>query len=169
MIVLRFVYDPGLLEKLITFDSDEPGGFCHVEAVMPDGKYLGAHVTGVEARPPDYDAGKFTRQKFMLLPADADRTARWAHYLRAVEGEPYDFGAIAGFVSHLDMRQKHHVICSALQTLALRWCEYLPVPLPVPAHRVSVRDLELGLTMRLDVREITQDDPVFIAHVSSNG
>lgn len=168
MIILRFVYDPGLVTKLITFDSDEPGGFCHVEAVMPGGTYLGAHVTGVAARSMNYDAGKFTREKFVLLPATVGQTEKWAHYLRATIGEPYDFAAIAGFVSHLDLRQKHHVICSALQTLALRWCEYLPVPLPVPAHRVSVRDLELGLAMRPDAREISKDDPVFIGHISAN-
>jgi hypothetical protein len=166
MIILRFVYNPGLLEPMITFDSNEPGGFCHVEAVTPDGKYLGAHVDGVAARPMDWDAGKFTKQKFMLLPADAEMTAKWIHYLRAVIGEPYDFSAIAAFVSHFDMRQKHHTICSALQTLALRWCEYFPISLPVPAHRVSVRDLELGLTMRPDVREIEPTDPIFIAHIA---
>jgi len=166
VIILRFVYVEGFWQKLIRFDSDEPDGYSHVEAVTTDGKYLGAHTEGVEARPMDWDAGKFAKEQFMLLPATDAQTAKWQHYLRAVIGEPYDFGAIAAFVSHFDMRQKHHVICSALQTLALRWCEYFPRNLEIPAHRISVRDLRLGLRMRPDTRVITKDDPIFAAHIA---
>lgn len=167
MIILRFVHCSGAIEELILFDSNG-GQYSHVEAVTPDGKYLGAHTTGVEARQMDYDAGKFSREKFLLLPANDEMSAKFYHYIRAVIGEPYDFGAIAAFVAHFDQRQKHHVICSALQTLGLRWCEYFPVPLPVLAHRVSVRDLELGLAMRPDIKEITKNDSAFIAHINQN-
>jgi len=164
MIILRFVHVPEMLTNLILFDSDSPNGYSHVEAVTPDGEFLGAHVTGVEARPMDYDAGKFERQKFMLLSADVEMTDKFYHYLRSVTGERYDYAAIFGFITHFDINEKHTVICSGLQTLALRWCLFFPVALPVPAHRVSVRDLELGLTMRPDVREIKQNDPDFISH-----
>jgi hypothetical protein len=166
-IILRFVFVPETLTEMILFDSDEPNGYSHVEAVTPDGKYLGAHTTGVEARPMDYDAGKFTRQKFFLLPADPEMSAKFYHYLRAVIGEKYDYAAIFGFVTHFDINQKHTVICSGLQTLAARACLFFPAVLPVPAHRVSVRDLELGLTMRPDVREIEPSDPVFISHINA--
>jgi hypothetical protein len=163
MIILRFVHAGGLGSNAIDFESG--GLYSHVEAVTHDGKYLGAHVEmGVAVRPPDYET--FDREKFVLLPADDEMSAKFYHYLYAVVGEPYDFAAIAGFVVHMDAHQKHRVICSALQTLALRWCEYLPVPLPVPAHEISPRDLELGLTMRPDVREIEQSDPVFVAHIA---
>jgi hypothetical protein len=161
------VHVPETLTDLILFDSDSPNGYSHVEAVTPDGKYLGAHTTGVEARPMDYDAGKFNRQKFLFLPADDAASAKFYHYLRAVIGEGYDYGAIFGFVTHFDLNNKHTVICSGLQTLALRWCLFFPVVLPVLAHRISVRDLELGLAMRPDVREIESSDPIFISHVNA--
>jgi hypothetical protein len=166
MIILRFVHHKVIGSDLIDFDSR--GQYSHVEALTPDQKYIGAHADlGVAALPMDYDTGTFDRQKFMLLPGGPDMSAKFYHYLRAVIGEPYDFGAIAGFISHFDINQKHRVICSALQTLALRWCEYLSVPLPVPAHEISPRDLELGLTMRPDVHEIKPTDSSFISHISA--
>jgi hypothetical protein len=174
-IILRFVHCPGFLQNLILLDSndrdtgDNEPGFSHIDAVTTDGKYLGAHVTGVESRPMDYDAGKFARQKFMLLRADDGMTAKWMHYLRAVENkhEGYDYLAIFGFITHLDLNQHHHTICSGFQALALRGCLYLPRVLTVRAHRISVRDLRFGLSMRDDVEEITQEDVRFHAHISA--
>lgn len=164
MIILRFVHHRIIGSDLIDYQT--LGMYSHVEALTHDGKYIGAHAdTGVQARPIGYDAGTFDREKFLLLPADEVMSARFYHYLNAVIGEPYDFGAIACFVVHFDIHQKHRVICSALQTLAVRWCGYLPVPLPVPAHEISPRDLELGLTMRPDVKEIKPTDQAFIDHL----
>ena len=165
MIILRFVHHPGIGSGAIDWQSI--GHFSHVEALTPQRTYIGAHAdVGVAALPMDYDAGKFDRERHLLLPADDAASAKFYHYLNAVVGEPYDFGAIAGFVSHFDIHQKHRVICSALQTLAARWCGFLPVPLPVPAHDISPRDLELGLMMRPDVKEIQRTDPAFIEHLN---
>ena len=183
-IIARFVHDdragvqekPGIIRKiiawiiaeLILFDEDDPTGFSHVEAVTPDGKYLGAHTTGVEARPMDYDIG-FKRERFYLLQADDETSAKFYHYLNAVaeKHEGYDLQAIFGFITHFDMNKIHTTICSGLFVLALRWPLWLPIPLGVPAHRISVRDLELMLRARAagDVREIEKTDPVFIAHI----
>src|SRR5437016_3113271 len=148
MIRLRFVRGIGAISDAIVLDSG--GLYSHVEAVTPEGKYLGAHMDGgVQARPADYDAGQFVRELFVELPADAATTAAFYHYLNAVIGEPYDFGAIAGFVTHLDLRLKHRVICSALQTLALRGCAWFAAPLSIPAHQISPRDLLLILSGRV--------------------
>lgn len=166
MIILRFVHHRVIGSDLIDFQT--LGMYSHVEALTPEGKYIGAHAdVGVAALPMGYDTGKFDREKFMLLPADDVMSAKFYHYLNAVIGEPYDFGAIVTFVAHFDIHQKHRVICSALQTLAARWCNFLPVPLPVPAHEISPRDLELGLTMRPDVREITPSDQAFVDHIKA--
>jgi hypothetical protein len=168
MIILRFVHHPGVGSDLIDYQSF--GNYSHVEALTPEREYIGAHANvGVASLPMDYDAGKFDRQRFLLLPADDAMSAKFYHYLRAVIGEPYDFAAIASFVVHLDFHQKHRVICSALQTLALRGCDCFPVPLPVPAHEISPRDLELGLMMRPDVRDVATTDPDFQAHILVSG
>lgn len=169
-IILRFVHSPGLLEKMQLFDtdSDYEKGFTHVEGVTTDGRYLGAHVEGVEARPMNWDSGRFTRQKFILLPASDEMTAKWVHYLRACIGEKYGYVAIFGFITHLDINQHHTTICSGFQALALRWCERFPRVLPVLAHRISVRDMDLGIAMIPDAVEIEQDDAAFRSHVNSN-
>jgi hypothetical protein len=147
VIKLRFVHCKDPISDLILVQTG--GLYSHVEAVTPDGKYLGAHSDGgVLARPSDYDAGKFDRQLFLDLPADNVMALKFYSYLNACLGEPYDFGAIAGFVAHFDIHQKHRVICSALQTLALRGCWFFATPLSQEAHEISPRDLLLILSGR---------------------
>ncbi len=154
--ILRFVHVDGPVTRAILFATG--GLYSHVEAVTRAGTYLGAHTAGVEERPANYDANHFTRQRFLSLLSTAEMNDKFEHYLRAVLGEPYDYAAIAGFTFHVDRHQEHHTICSALIALALRGCGYLPKPLPIAAHAISVRDLELGLCMRDDVAEVGVDD-----------
>lgn len=153
---LRFVHEDGPVTRAILFATG--GLYSHVEAHTRAGTLIGAHTTGVEERPFGYDAGRVTRQRFLRLAATPAMDDAFEHYLRAVIGEPYDYAAIAGFTFHIDRHQEHHTICSALIALALRGCGYLPRPLPIAAHAISVRDLELGLAMRDDVEEISVDD-----------
>ena len=169
MIILRFVYTPSFLTRLIEFDSDDDPeeGFSHVDGVTTKGTYIGAHVPEVAERPSNWDAGKFKRERFLLLPADADMTAKWEHYLRACIGEKYGTVAIFSFITHFNLNKKHTTICSGLQTAALRGCDYFPRPLQVPFHRISVRDLHLILMAQREVREIGSADPEFLAHTSA--
>jgi hypothetical protein len=158
MIRLRFVHGTDAVSNAIIFQTG--GLYSHVEAVTPEGQYLGAHADGgVLARPSDYDAGQFDRQRFLDLAASEEMSLRFYHYLRSVIGEPYDFAAIASFVAHYDLHQKARVICSALITLALRGCGFFPLPLSQLAHKVSPRDLELMLSARGDVHEIPFSSP----------
>jgi hypothetical protein len=183
-IIIRFVHDdragatgrPPLwrrllawaIANLILFDENDPHGYSHVEAVTPDGKFLGAHTTGVEARPMDYDAG-FNRELLILLEADDEMSAKFYHYLNAVAAkhEGYNLMAILGFVTHFDLTTGHTTICSALITLALRWCSYFPNPFDVPAHRISVRDSKLMILSR-KIFIVTRTDPRFLAHIGGH-
>jgi hypothetical protein len=173
-IILRFVHNPTgpwlsrLLVRLILFQMRSPTGYSHVEAVTPDGFYLGAHATGVEKRRMDYDAGAVgLREKFVLLTVTADQAAKFYHYLNSAEvlGERYGFWAILGFVFRFNINKAHTVVCSALMTLALRWCLFFPYRLPVFAHKIAVEDLDLMLD-RPDVRPIEKTDPIFKAHIA---
>ena len=149
MIRLRFVTTGDLVSAGIRLAEDFP--YSHVEAVMPDGSYLGAHADGgVKARPPDYDAGKFTAEKFVNLnDCSATEETVFNSYLQGKIGTPYDYEAILGFVARLDLHTAGAVICSALQTLALRRCGYFPFPLAVRAHETSPRDLGMMLSVRV--------------------
>lgn len=172
-IILRFVHNPNgswisrLLVFLILFQMRSPTGFSHVEALTPDGFYIGAHSTGVEKRPMDYDAGApGLREKFLLLTVTEDQSKYFYHYMNSPEvlGERYGFWDIIGFIFYIDPHKGHTVVCSALQIDGLRWVNFFPRPLAMFAHKISVSMLELMLN-RADVREIKKTDPEFKAHI----
>lgn len=149
MIRLRFVTAQDAVSDGIRFAEDF--AYSHVEAVTPWGTYLGAHADGgVLDRPHDYDKGQFTAEKFVdLVDAPPAREAPFYAFLKGKIGTPYDYEAILGFVSRFDLHQAGHVICSALQAIALRRCGYFANPLAAPAHEVSPRDLALMLSARV--------------------
>ena len=167
-VIARFVHVKSTITDMILFQSSG-GQYSHVELVTDDGKYIGAHVAGVEARPMDYDAGTFERELFMLLPMRAEAAAKCLHYMRAVadKHEGYNLLSILGFTTHFDLTKPGTTICSALVLLALRWCEYFPRPFTIPAHRLSVRDLFIVLMGRPDMEVIEKTDPRFTAYVSA--
>lgn len=126
----------------------------HVEAVTPEGKYLGAHSDGgVQAREVGYDAGILQQELFVDLPETAPGQAQGFYaFLDRHIGEPYDFKSILGFlVPAIAAHQPRHIICSALQALALRQCEWFATQLVEPAHKITPRDLLLIISARIRV------------------
>jgi hypothetical protein len=131
----------------------------HVEAVTPEGagprKYLGAHYDGgVQARDVGYDAEILQQELFVDLAETAPGQAdEFYAFLNRHIGEPYDFESILGFlVPSIAAHQPQHIICSALQALALRQCQWFATPLVEPAHKISPRDLLLIISGRIDVK-----------------
>jgi hypothetical protein len=148
MIRLRWVHSHDPISDGIILQTG--GEYSHVEALTPEGTYIGAHIhEGVAEMPGDYDEAIKDRELIVNLPAPPAMELQFYHYLRACIGEPYDFHAIAGFILHWDIHAKHKVICSALQTLALRGCGWFATPLAVPAHEISPRDLLLIVSGRV--------------------
>lgn len=144
-IKLRFVTTSSPLSAAIRFAEDYR--FSHVDAVTDNG-YLGAHADGgVLERPFDYDKGSWTAQAFWSLSCSDLGLESWQAYLRGRIGRPYDFAAILGFVLRDGLHDKLHVICSALQTMALREIGVFGFPLAVPAHETSPRDLAMMCTV----------------------
>ena len=124
----------------------------HVEAVTPDGFYLGAHFSGgVQKRPKDYDAGKFSHELFLTLESTEEQAAAFYVFLDKHIGEKYDWRAIIGFIIPEHEHIPNHTICSALIALALRACNYFQWPLAAPAHLIDPRDLLLLLSGRMKV------------------
>jgi hypothetical protein len=131
----------------------------HVEAVTPEGtgprKYLGAHCDGgVQLRDVGYDARVLQRELFADLAETAPGQAdEFYAFLSRHIGEPYDFKSILGFlVPNISAHQPQHIICSALQALALRQCGWFATPLVEPAHKISPRDLLLIISGRVEVK-----------------
>lgn len=126
MIRLRFVGSTDVVSRIIKMG--ELGiPFQHVEAVTPDGRYLGAHMQGgVMARHVGYDAGSFSRELFVDLPASDVASAAFYAFLGAQIGKPYDNEAILtlaeGFATDRAPSLPETTaawICSALQIAAL--------------------------------------------------
>jgi hypothetical protein len=153
-IVIRFVRSIGLASDAIAAleKTSMPWTFSHVEAVTPDGFYLGAHFFGgVLKRKKDYDAGKFSHELFLTLEATEDQATAFYAFLDKHVGEPYDWEAILGFLIPAHHHAVNHAICSALIALALRACNYFQWPLAAPAHLIDPRDLLLILSARMAI------------------
>jgi uncharacterized protein YycO len=107
------------------------GHFSHVDAVLPDGRLLGArddHVggqpPGVRIRPPNYV--KWSRRVVMKVPASAEQTYKFYAFLRDQLGKPYDSEAIWAFAFNRDWRAPDSWICSELQSAAGEYSGLMP-------------------------------------------
>jgi hypothetical protein len=153
VITIRFVAGNDFVSRWISFGEY---GFwaTHVETLMPDGSLLGAHaIGGVQARPRDYDKGKFSKELFVPIPATPEQTDGFHTFLRAQIGKPYDFEAIAGIVAQHDWRNDKAWICSELVAAGL--CQekvgIFPPHLATELNRVTPRDLLLIVSGRFEL------------------
>jgi hypothetical protein len=125
LITLRFVTCNDPVSN--TIRRGEMGFWAsHVEAVMPDGKLLGAHAAGgVQECASDYDAGLWTQQLYVQIPCTDAEALAFETFLKSQLGKPYDMPAIEEMALGIltgeapNWPQKPSWICSALQTAAL--------------------------------------------------
>jgi hypothetical protein len=156
MIRLRFVTCNDPFSALIRSQA----GICvpftpsHVEAVVLDGNsYIGQHFDGgMQSRPAGYDKATLLHEKFVDLPCAAAQERRFYEFVVSKIGQPYDWQSIASFVApDINLHQPNHLICSAMMAAGLRACEYFPLPLTVPFHHISPRDLFLVLSSHVQI------------------
>ena len=151
MITLRFCDGDSLVTAAI--QRAEYGFWVtHVEALMPDGTLLGAHIDGgVQARPRDYDKGHFKRELFVKIDATPDSCDRFHAFLRAQLGKPYDTSAIVAFIAARDWQAKDSWFCSELQAAALVDCGWFASPLATEFNHITPRDLLLTVSGRVAI------------------
>jgi hypothetical protein len=151
MIRVRFVTTEDPVSAGISFAEY---GFwaTHAEAVMPDGTLLGAHYDGgVQARPSDYDKGKFKRQGIVEIPADDTTTNRFHAFMTSQVGKPYDITAIAAFVARRDWREPDSWFCSELVAAGLEDAGWFAAPLATEVNHLTPRDLLLIISGRVAI------------------
>ncbi|WP_315792213.1 hypothetical protein [Bradyrhizobium sp. SZCCHNRI1002] len=151
MITIRFVTSDSAVSFGIRYFSY---GFwaSHVEAKMPDGSLLGAHLSGgVMARAADYDKGEFSRELYVSLMASDDEADKFHAFLRSQLGRPYDTEAIAAFVARRDWKKTDSWFCSELIAAALCQCGFFPDHLATDLNHVTPRDVLLMLSSRLTI------------------
>lgn len=132
---LRFVQGASAFSAVIS-RAQLGDAWTHVEAVCPDGRWLGALLSeGVQARAAGYDKS-WTAQQFATLVCPDNVESRFYDYLFRQIGCPYDNEAIAllaaGFLTGSAPVASDHraVTCAALQTEALLWAhaiDYAPL------------------------------------------
>lgn len=148
MIRLRFVSHTGIFNWACTIAQY---GFwaTHVEAVMPDGRYLGALSDGVKSRPPDYDAGTVKREMFLSVKCTAEQEAIFYAFIESQIGKPYDTWAILAFFwPSRDWQSFDAWHCAEMDAQAFAECDIFPKEMAVKFSRVTVRDLLLLISTR---------------------
>jgi hypothetical protein len=157
MITLRFVTSDNPLSAMIRTQAGISMPFTpsHVEAMTRDGKgYVGERFDGgMQAKPIGYDADeKGLQQKLVPLPADDAMSDAFHDFCESKINEPYDWKSIFSFaVPDINEHSLDHLICSAMMTAALRACGYFQMPLTVPFHHISPRDLMLMLSSHVQI------------------
>jgi uncharacterized protein YycO len=148
MITLRFVSHTGLFNWACTIAQYGFWG-THCEAVMPDGRYLGAISDGVKARDPSYDKGSVKQEIFLEVRATADQKEIFYAFVESQIGKPYDLWAIiAYFYPSRDWQSFDAWYCSELLGTGLAECGILPKEMAVKFSRVTPRDLMLMISTR---------------------
>lgn len=143
MITIRLVSHPGIFDwatKIALY------GFwaTHAEALMPDGRLLGARFSGgVQARAHDYDAGKFDQELFLTIKTTEAQEAAFYDFLRAQVGKKYDWRAIVSFFGSRDWQEPDSWFCSELMAAGLSACGFFPQHMAVKFDRITPRDLLL--------------------------
>lgn len=175
MIRIRFVTCDDLVSDLIRKQAGTCMPFIpsHAEALSQDGQYyIGQHLDGgMRKRPVGYDANSLMTlpdgrksERIVSLPCSMDQEAAFYSYVHDKIGMPYDWISILGFaLTELHLHEVGSLICSAIMTAALRstpaafvtkglaFSPYFPMPLTVPLHKISPRDLFLILSSRVQI------------------
>lgn len=155
---LRVIAGTGFISAAIIAQSKTAMPFTpsHIEAVSADGlSYIGAHIDGgIQSRPVGYDKGEVAHELFLDLPATKEQDDIFNAFMLSKIGEPYDWHAIIGFIVPEHFHQINKAICSAVCTLGLRACNWLPFPVAAPAHLISPRDLLLMISSKIEIKEI---------------
>lgn len=135
---LQFVLGDGLSSRAIAWFG--AGHFSHVDAVMPDGRLMGARSDwigfippGVEIRPSFYEPWK--ERVVMVLEVSHEQEAAFWRFGFAQLGKPYDHSAIWGFATGRDWREDDSWFCSECWTGALEVAHVFP-DLYTPRNKV---------------------------------
>lgn len=119
---LSFVAARAFSSRLIEWFGG--GGFSHVDAMLPDGRLLGARSDvigvippGVQIRSADYE--KWPKRLLLEIPCTVEQSKDFHGFLQGECGKPYDRLAIVGFAINRNWRDEDSWFCSELVTRAL--------------------------------------------------
>ena len=136
---LQFVREPHFTSRIIAWFG--AWHFSHVDAVLPNGRLLGARADaaggkppGVHVRPVGYHA--FDRCSIMEVPATWRQSQDFYEFLYDQVGKPYDHKAIWGFIINRNWRDPGSWFCSELMAAAGERSLILPT-LSMVANKIT--------------------------------
>lgn len=154
-IVLQFVSTADFGSRVIEWFS--AGQVAHVDAVLEDGRLLGARSEtiggaspGVQIRTPNYE--DFAIVVRAVLPAPPEMVARFHDLIHAEIGKPYDEEGIIAFIFGRDWRDDSAWFCSELVGAMLERCGYFPSALATPSNKLTPSGLLLACSARVPVQ-----------------
>ena len=149
-IEIRFVCHPGFVGWCMR--KFQRGFWAdHVDAVLPDGRMLGAHIGGVQILPANYDAGMFSKELRVAFPATADQASKFYKFLLDQEGKRYDFLAIVAFAFNRDWSEPNAWFCDELVAAALAECGIFPRHVAMAFNRLTLLDLLLIASGKVEI------------------
>lgn len=153
-ITLQFVSTADFGSKVIEWFS--AGQVAHVDAVLEDGRLLGARSEAIGGAPPGVQIRTANYEDFSVvvravLPAPADMVAKFYELTRAEVGKPYDEEGIIAFIFGRDWRDDSAWFCSELVGAMLERCGYFPNPLATPANKLTPSGLLLACSARVPI------------------
>ena len=108
---IRFITEPDWISSAIRTVTDSQ--WSHVEIVLPDNSYLGAHhPSGVQIRP--YDYCQPLRERRYQIPVSESALGKMLNFAHAQVGKPYDTADIFSILLHKNWQDSEAWICSEL-------------------------------------------------------
>lgn len=145
----RFVNTTDSLVSRIIRGAQFGVPYSHVEAVTPDGFYLGALMDGgVQKRASTYD-NEYNSELIVSIPVSVDQENTFYNFLESKIGLPYDQLAIMEMAEGVltgenpNWPTMNAYICSALQTAAAIMCGLFKAA-PATVRLATPRDVLVG-------------------------
>src|SRR5579872_5135409 len=120
-IKVSFRLGPGPVSRAIAWWGQGYRGWSHCDAILSDGRYLGArsdnpggYGSGIVARPKDYEVP--IREEIIFIPTPAEVAATWENWLLKQCGCRYDSEDIVSLIVGSEAKARPGFwICSAMQ------------------------------------------------------
>lgn len=149
-IKIRFVTGNDVISMLV-LKGERDGWATHVEAVLPDGSLLGAHLQGgVAIRPAGYDKDVTTRELIVEIPVPQAEEQIFYDFLHSQVGKPYDLTGVIGLAVGRNWREPDSWFCSELIAAGLEHAKVFNT-LSSSFDHISPRDALLMLSCMMPI------------------
>lgn len=148
LVSLQFSSQPGWLSKAIEWMGKGP--YSHVDAILKDGRLLGARLDGgVAIRPAGY--ATFNRILRVDVPCTDEQEGKFYEFLFKQIGKPYDKAGIVAVILGRDWHDDSAWFCSEYIAAGLENSKIFSYFLVLPTDKVDPDGLLLALSVLVKI------------------